>query len=225
MAGTVPCPTPVAPSDPNSSTLTRPTVGSASPMSATNAAGGAHRTHRVRAGGSDADPEQVEHTDDAHHRSCCQTGLDASAADHAAAGRSISCRPCRCGRSARTSRVARTRTGTRCGSATSISRPTPRGGAPRTARSTSDGWPTWRGRMVRWSCRTDATRAGERRRWDRRVGCSTRPRTSSMRPDRPHPGRGRGRAACRRTASRGCGAFSGASGALTRAPSGFPLSR
>ena len=87
--------------------------------------------------------------------------------------------PCRCVRSARTSRAAPTPTARRCGSATSTSRPTRRGAAPTRA-------PGYERRLadVELGPRhagdaADARRAARSR---RRVGgapCSTRPRTSS----------------------------------------------
>ena len=106
---------------------------------------------------------------------------------------------CRCARSARTSRVAPTRTVRPCASATSISRRTRRGGARRNARRTSRGWPTSAGRT--------APDHARRRRPNRRASttarrppCSTRPRRSSTR-SAPACSPTSGRAAARRFAA------------------------
>ncbi len=102
-------------------------------------------------------------------------------------------RPCRCGRSARTSRVVRTRTATRCGSATSISPRTPRGVA-RTNCSGVRASPRRRGLDPRHARRAaDAARAGRAR---RRIGGggARRGRGDPERAGPIDPRRGRSRA-------------------------------
>ena len=86
--------------------------------------------------------------------------------------------PCRCARSASTSRVGRTATARRYASATWTWLLTRHGGAPTSAPGSSDGWPIGPGRTARSSPRP-RLRSRPRSPTARRPPSSTRPRTSS----------------------------------------------